>query len=210
MSSGDNDALKRLAREREHREGRVAPPPPGKPRPSGAPGASRGPRERKPRDAASFATSLNAVSQSLDEFGKGLAPVKLRECLGHVRGVVSAILADRGAGKYRVVKKQPLLARLAECRKAEEVIKSIGFRTARGDDAGKQIDWFVLDHARETEASPSDVQKLERALKDIDAALKSAPTPERPSDKAARERKRELIKFHADHGRTGAKKKKRR
>ena len=57
----------------------------------------------------------------------------------------------------------------------------------------------MLDRARETDVAPSDLQKLQRARKDLVAALKAAPTPERPSEKAARERKRELVKFHADH-----------
>ena len=103
--SSSNGALRRLAGERESREGRRAPPPPGKPAPAAAKGPARSKRERRPRELAAFSTALNAVSQGLGDLGKGLAPARLRETLGTLQDVVGKVLAAPDDPKFRVARR---------------------------------------------------------------------------------------------------------
>ena len=73
----------------------------------------------------------------------------------------------------RVVNKEKFLRALKGARKPEDLLKRIGFATRRGADKhGKQVDWLVLDVVNETESAPSDLQKLRRIAKAIQAWLR--------------------------------------
>ena len=99
-----SSALCRLAGERESREGRRAPLPPGTPVPYHVHGPARSDRDRRPTESATFSTALNAVSQSLGDLGKGLAPARLRAVRNTLRGVVGRVLAAPADSKFRVAR----------------------------------------------------------------------------------------------------------
>ena len=160
-----SSAMARLAAERAARAGHVLPTSGGWPKPS--PQGSRSapyPKERKAHDAAALKTALCAVTAGLDGMVKSLDPASTRAVMSSLRGMIERILDSPDQAEFRVIRKRALLARLKGCRRPEEFLLKMGFVTRRGDDGGKQIDWYVLDHARETASAPRPSETLLAAI----------------------------------------------